>query len=106
MMPHPPSTPSPVHHPRHAQPNGAQPSASALSSSLPSALSQQGGERAGGGDCSEHALADWWAAERARQAAARVEAFEEQAGWVPPEERGRLPTLTPLGRRVLGAEPW
>jgi len=44
--------------------------------------------------------------ERARQAAARVEAFEEQAGWVPLEERGRLPSLTPLGRRVLGAEPW
>ena len=44
--------------------------------------------------------------ERETQRAKRVEAFEEQPGWKPPAERGKLPALTPLGERVVGLKHW
>jgi hypothetical protein len=45
-------------------------------------------------------------AARAKQAAARVATLAERPGWLPPEERGAEVQLTPLGRRLLGAETW
>jgi hypothetical protein len=44
--------------------------------------------------------------EHEKQRLKRVEAFEEQPGWKPLGERGRLPELTPLGERVVGLKQW
>ena len=35
-----------------------------------------------------------------------VATLAERPGWLPPEERGAEVQLTPLGRRLLGAETW
>ena len=46
------------------------------------------------------------AAEREKQREKRVEGFLEQSGWKPPDERGKLPKLTPVGQRVVGLKQW
>jgi hypothetical protein len=44
--------------------------------------------------------------ERETQRAKRVEAFAEQGGWKPVRERGTIPSLTPLGEKLVGIQPW